>query len=126
MNNTSVVDLSFILKYLLKDEQNDQVDLTIRDFREQKIELIAPELLGVEVANALRSAVMRGRITKEEALLSMGVFIELKIKLLTVDLQRILEVAFEQKISCYDASYVALARAKGANLLTYDERLKGL
>lgn len=126
MSNISVIDSSYILKYLLKDEHNSQVDSKILEFREQKEQLVAPELLGYEVANAIRSAVMRNRITQKEAEISMCVFTDLEIELFSVDLHQILRVACKHGISCYDASYIALAREKNAKLLTYDTRLIAL
>ena len=83
----------------------------------------APELLLIECANVLRRRMLAGLITRSEAwdgmerLRAVGLMLHEHAPLLPV----IFQVA--EQITAYDATYVAVARALDAPLLTRDGRL---
>jgi predicted nucleic acid-binding protein len=61
-----VLDSSVALKWLLKETDSDKA-LRIRDdFRRQVHDLIAPDVVPVEVAHSLTTAKRQGRITAAE------------------------------------------------------------
>lgn len=86
-------------------------------------EVHAPHLLDVEVASAVRRAVLTGRISASDAQLHLGDLRDLAITRHAHELllDRMLEL--RDSVSAYDGSYVALAELFDATLVTADARL---
>ena len=84
---------------------------------------LAPHLIDIEVANALRSMSRRGDVSEEAALRGLRNLAALQIT--RVEHSLLLERCWELRhnLSAYDASYVALAECTGATLLTSDAYL---
>lgn len=87
-------------------------------------ELAAPHLIDLEVAHVARCAVRQRRLTPDSALLGLRRLARLP------GLDRIAHVALIERVwelranvTAYDASYVALADALRAPLVTLDGRL---
>lgn len=86
-------------------------------------DVVAPELMTIEVAHLMRKTTLNGELTESEA---TGFISDLPF---LVDaflphaplLQRAWEL--RNNLTSYDAAYVALAEAHGAPLATLDERL---
>jgi predicted nucleic acid-binding protein len=83
----------------------------------------APHLLDVEVASALRRLVADGRFDRQRAAAAVGALEQ-------ADIRRhphtaLLDViwSLRDRVTAYDAAYVALAAALGATLVTTDRRL---
>lgn len=120
MNKTSdpaVVDASYILSLLLPDEDS-QKNLPGKMF--------APNLLDYEIINALRSAIMRKRISSKIATELFAEYQNLPIARKTVNFARVLELSIKHQISTYDASYLILASELGIELRTLDKQLAKL
>ena len=63
-----MIDASVALKWRLRDEEAmEQVDALLEHFLSQELVLIVPTLFDYEIANALKVAVVRERLAKEEA-----------------------------------------------------------
>ena len=86
-------------------------------------EIAVPHLVDSEVPNALRRAVVRGALTDVEAGVAMDGFIRLSLTRYPADWLRPRMWALRHDLSAYDATYVALAEALTAPLLTTDHRL---
>ena len=85
--------------------------------------LHAPSILGFEVANACLKK-MRATPGEREALPeAFGFLHELALELETVDLMQAILLAERTKLSVYDASYLWLAHALDAELVTLDDKL---
>ena len=86
---------------------------------------IAPHLLDLEAASALRSMLRRGEIPEPVARGALGELAALPI--MRVAHGPLLERCWELRdnLTIYDAAYVALAETTGATLLTSDRRLAG-
>lgn len=84
-----------------------------------------PHLVDAEVANALRSQVMRGEVDERAARMALDRWARLGISRFgaTGLLARVWEL--RSNLTAYDATYVALAEAIGCELLTADARLAG-
>jgi predicted nucleic acid-binding protein len=68
--------------------------------------------------------VKRNRLTKDEALLA---FVEIKsipVRLVSIDIQRALQLAFEYHIYAYDAYFLQCAKQLSCPLITLDKRMK--
>jgi len=119
-----VVDTSFVLAFLLSDEKSDAVVDLFERYIRSEIVIYTTTLLRYELANALRSAVLRKRCTKKQAEDFYTAFTLLDIAEISVDMRRCLALSLEKNISCYDASYLLLSKRKHATLLTFDKALK--
>lgn len=85
--------------------------------------LHSPHLIDVEVASALRRFVLTTQVTVDRATAALDVFAMLAI---TRHAPRTLLSrvwSLREVLSSYDATYVALAEAIGAPLVTTDDRL---
>lgn len=85
--------------------------------------LVAPHLLPAEVANVLRRAVLAGRLSDDVAAMAHGDLVALPIDY--VAYAPFAERCWQLRatVSAYDAWYVAVAEALGAELATLDRRL---
>lgn len=116
-----VIDGSATVAFLVGGEHAEWVEDVIGDAPG----LHAPHLLDLEVANVLRRLVQRRVVSDRRAWHALEDLVELA-------LHRYSHVPFVDRIwqlrsnlSAYDASYVALAEALGAPLVTIDQRLAG-
>ena len=84
---------------------------------------LAPHLLDLEVASALRGLVRRGALAAAAAHAALGHLAVLPVA--RCDHRPLLPRCWELRdhLTVYDSAYVALAEAVGATLLTSDERL---
>jgi predicted nucleic acid-binding protein len=85
--------------------------------------LIAPHLVDVEVASALRRQENAGKVSQARALVALDALRGLPIE--RVGHAPLIGRCWElrRNLTIYDASYVALAEATGAGLITADARL---
>jgi predicted nucleic acid-binding protein len=123
-----VLDASVAVKWFLspKDERlTDEALALYREFLQQKISFLVPDIFWAEVGSAFWKAVRLGRFQKasaQEAIAALG-----QCELPTFSIASLLERAFLIAAtfdrSVYDALYVALAVQSGAELITADERL---
>ena len=115
-----VLDASAALDFLLRDEANfDWVEQRLRDGGQ----LAAPHLLDTEVAHVLRKHVLGGRLDEGRAAEALADLDELPLDRFAARplLARIWEL--RHNLSGYDATYVALAEALDAALITSERRL---
>jgi predicted nucleic acid-binding protein len=85
--------------------------------------LAAPELLRNEILNIAWKKIRRApemRAVNAAAVLALDDF---KFTYHTINIQQILPLALDTGLTGYDASYLWLARALGAELVTLDARL---
>ena len=87
--------------------------------------IAAPHLVDSEIANALRSAVIRGGLEEQQARRALDRWARLGVRRFPVVglLGRVWEL--RANLTAYDASYVALAEAIEGDLVTGDARLAG-
>ncbi len=116
-----VVDASVALKWVIPEVLSEQAD-RIRDHED---DVLAPELLLVEVANALWRKAKAGEISGREAHTALDL-----VSASGVDLypnrplvSRALALARLLAHPVYDCVYLALAEREGATFVTADQRL---
>jgi len=119
-----VVDSSYMLSFLMPDEQSQEVVDIFELYSTGKIELITTTLLSYEILNTLKSAVLRRRVSEEAAYSLLEKFTKLRIAEFAIDKTKVLEMAIKYHISGYDASFLVLADSYDALLLTHDIRLQ--
>lgn len=119
MTAEAVVDASAIVAMLFNEPPRDKVAARLRDRA-----LYAPELLPFEVANACLKKIRVRPAESNELLAAFSTLYRLPIVLAQIDARETIELAFGNKLSLYDASYLWLARDMGAELVTLDGALE--
>jgi predicted nucleic acid-binding protein len=86
-------------------------------------QLVAPHLMPAEAANILRRAAARGELSADAAALAHADLLALSVDLFPYEpfASRVWEL--RENLTAYDAWYVALAEALGAELATLDGAL---
>ncbi len=121
-----VLDTSVTMAWCFEDESNPYADAVLEKLAEN-IALV-PEIWLLEVSNVMVTAERRKRMTKADSVRFQELLKELSIQVENSTQQRIfgenLDLAREQKLSTYDASYLDLAMRAGCPIATLDEALK--
>jgi len=117
-----VVDASAVVEFLFATAAGDMVACRLVD---PALDVCAPHLLDVEVANVIRRKTIGGYITAERGLRAVDDLGALNLERWSHELllPRIWEL--RHNLTAYDAAYVALAEALGAQLLTCDRSIAG-
>jgi predicted nucleic acid-binding protein len=120
---TLIVDASVVAKWFVPEADSDKA-LRLRNRHiEGSLNLMAPDLLLYEIANAL---VYHPEIMDEDIREDMEALFTVDIELVSPSselMASIAEGARHRDISVYDSSYLALAEVVATNLVTADRRL---
>ena len=133
-----VADTSFIAAYLLNGICSDEFSDCINDVEyvlQNNGQIYVPQLFWYEIGNVLLSKTRRKQ--KGEPLLSRSDAMDIMYDLQFLPIyteqqndsqirQRIFDLAADNNLSYYDASYLELSRRTGLPLKTYDDDLKKL
>ena len=77
-----VVDSNVVAKWFLPEPHKDKAEKLLSDFLEEKVDLIAPDLIVVEVGNLLwHRSILRGDISATKASESFAKFLTIPITL---------------------------------------------
>jgi len=115
-----VLDASAAIDWLLQTAAGQRIETRIFSGKES---LHAPHLLDLEVAQVLRRLVLQGSVTAVRADQAIRDLLDLRVHRYPhiLLISRIWQL--RHNFSAYHASYIALAEAIGAVLLTRDQRL---
>lgn len=123
MTESIVVDASVVVKWYITEKYSEEA-LKIRDRHVNgEIQLLAPTLLPYEVINALKYSNL---YTENELKLAATSLLNYGISLHPVTVkyaEKIVEIAVENNITVYDASYIALSVINNTRMITADEKL---
>jgi predicted nucleic acid-binding protein len=117
-----VLDASVVIKWF-KDEDEEYVDsaLSIQDRKRLgDIEIIVPDLLFLEVLNTFLT---KKNFTKEDIAAIKESLIKMDMKVVYPEsrlMEEIIGIAKKNKLTYYDALYIAVAGASDATLYTED------
>jgi len=121
-----VINASVVTKWFLRDEEFAPEALSVyRDFRDGRIDLLAPRHMELEVANAVIKAERRGRISNSDLMGAMSDIPDLGITLLdNPSLER--ANYYTQWLGCslYDSLFVATSLRAQLPMLSADFRLR--
>ncbi len=113
-----VIDASALSAILFHEPDADRVMTWIADDP-----LVAPTLVGYEVANTCWKKLLRHPDQQRELLAAYGLFSKMELEERGVPLEEVLRLAQAERLTVYDASYLWLARSLGAELVSLDHRL---
>lgn len=127
MSQKIVVDSSVIVKWLNTIDESDLVsaDAVLSDALKSKIELFAPELARYEIGNVL---LLRKKLSPKEVEIPLHAFFVFPIKFIPQSEELAKEtyrLAFDLKITYYDASFLSLAKQEDAVLITDNIKHQG-
>jgi predicted nucleic acid-binding protein len=113
-----VVDASVLIAVITnEDEKEKLVAMT------SEAELIAPLSVHWEIGNAFSSLLKRKRVTIDEVLQAIEIYLQIPVRFVEVELADSLEVANEFGIYAYDAYLLRCAEKYRLPLLTLDGKL---
>lgn len=123
---TFVVDASTCLKWVLNDEiLADNALLLLKDYLQNKVALVAPNLWLYEVTNGIKSAVARSRISPDSSERLLKLILKSKPEMVSLEdvLPECLDNAIKFNVSAYDSTYITLAQINNLPLITGDQKL---
>ena len=117
-----VVDASVIVKWFVQEQFSDKVVGLMDKHAKGEVLLIAPELLFIEVLNALRyKKVNNSFLSNVNKTLWNAQF-----KIIPLNdslLQTALAISLKEGLTIYDSVYVAIAEAENCQMITADKEL---
>lgn len=117
-----VVDASVILKWFIKEKDSEKALELREDYIFGRIILIVPELMFLEVINALRYK----KLNPEKISYVNKSLWESEFHIHKSDqfiIEKAINIAIEYNITIYDALYVSIAQLHNAFLITADSKL---
>jgi predicted nucleic acid-binding protein len=121
-----VVDARVALKWVVPEPGTAEARAFLARAGEERVTLLAPELLWAEVASVLRrKATSPDGLSDSEARAALRVLLRSPIAVVSHAplADAALQLGLALGITAYDSMYVALAEARDAVLVTFDTRL---
>ncbi len=118
----SVLDASVILKWFVDERDSDQALRLREEFYRGEREIVVPDILLYEIANALQ---YNPSFSTEEINEVLETLFDIGIGIITPTyslLAKTTGLAKRLDITCYDATYLALAEELGFEFVTADEK----
>ena len=125
MNGAVVVDASVAVKWLVEEPYAERAVILVHTWAREGLQLTAPYVMPVEVANALHRKVVRQELSQDTAIFLLDRLMEFGVALREPQglHSRALELATVlNQPAVYDCHYLALADIMGCDLWTADER----
>jgi predicted nucleic acid-binding protein len=119
------LDSNVAFKWLVKEALSDKAELLRLDFQNGIHQLIAPDILPVEVVHALTRAERQGRVTQAEgAVLYSDLMTNLPLLHPYIPLlPRAYEISSQMRVGVYDCLHISLAEQEKCDLITADDKL---
>ena len=113
-----VIDTSVIVAVIANEpEKGNLIELT------RGADLIAPHSVHWEIGNAFSAMLKRGRIQVEQAVEAIGVYRQIPVRFVDVELDQTLEIADKLGIYAYDAYLIRCGLKYTASLISLDQGL---
>lgn len=84
----------------------------------------APNILPYEIGNALTAMTKRKQLTDNEAISTYKIASQISVRLVSIDIQKALELALKYNIYAYDAYFLQCAQSLSCPLITLDKRMR--
>jgi predicted nucleic acid-binding protein len=87
--------------------------------------ILAPNMVSFEIANGLTKMMKKKVIDTQEKMINLiKNFKKIPIKMIEINLEKSLEIAWKYKIYAYDAFYLESSKRLDLPLLTFDDGMK--
>ncbi|GHV87286.1 twitching motility protein PilT [Spirochaetia bacterium] len=121
-----ILDCSFIAPLILAEDDSERVEKAFNKIKETDV-IYVPQLFWYEIANVMKKAIVRKRISSADAINSLGLLsgysLHTDAETGSIYTILLLEIAEKYDLYCYDASYLELAIRKGGVMGTNDTKL---
>lgn len=124
--NNFVIDASVAIKWYIPEPLSETADHYLQLYKENRAILLAPDLITIEVGNALWKKTRSKEITSDDArsiLHTFTVFCPLRLMPPSELISSALDLAMALGLTLYDSLYLALAIAANAKLVTADSEI---
>jgi predicted nucleic acid-binding protein len=118
VNGVKVVDASALASLVFAEPEADAIVERLEGAR-----LAAPALLEFELANVCLTKIRHQPSQRDAMRAAFGMASRLGVETVDVDHEAALDLAETTGLTAYDASYLWVARALGAELVTLDRKL---
>ncbi len=120
-----VLDASVSIKQFIPDPLTEKVNQLLDSLAHPQTEIFVPDLFYIESSNALLKYFNKGLYTKTQVKKDLSNLKDLPLRVISTAklMEEAVEIACNDKISAYDAAYVALSVKVQAPLLTLDRKL---
>ena len=120
-----VVDSSVVLAWVLPDETSAAADRMLDQLSGSSDVIVVPRLWVQETANAIVTAVRRGRLTDAQAQRCVELLAGLPVEFEPhpADQRSLVATALRYGLSASHATYLLLAERTGSALASFDDRL---
>jgi len=82
---------------------------------------MSPNIISCEIANALTRMMRKGIITTKDQMIELiQNFGKIPLKMVEIDLEKALEIAWKYKIYAFDAFYLETAKRLGFPIISFD------
>lgn len=118
----SILDASVVLKWFVDEENSDKAIQLREEYYAGEREIVIPDLLLFEVANALR---YNPDFEPDEIKDSVKTLFDMGIEIIIPTyslLEKAIDLAKSLDVTCYDAAYLALAGDLGFEFITADRK----
>jgi predicted nucleic acid-binding protein len=119
----ALLDTSVVVKWFVPEEDSEKALSLRRAQEDRELQLYAPEVLLMELANALRYS---SEFSAGEIIEALETLFELNILLMPFSLDALnlaVTLSMEHDLAVYDAYFLALAQALEIPLITADRRM---
>jgi predicted nucleic acid-binding protein len=91
----------------------------------QNATIVSPNIISCEIANALTRMIKKNVIVSEKQMIDLVKnFMLIPIKMVNIDLEKTLKIAWHYKIYAYDAFYLEVAKRLQLPLVTFDSGMR--
>ena len=113
-----VIDTSVLIAVIADEPEKERLVLLTRGS-----DLVAPQSVHWEIANAFSAMLKRSRITLPQALKAIQVYQQIPLRLVDVELEDSLKIAQQFEMYAYDAFLLRCALKYKLPLITLDQTL---
>jgi predicted nucleic acid-binding protein len=121
-----IVDASLVAKWFLPEEHKDKAEQILRDFIDEKVQLVAPDLIVAELGSILwkRSTKLKDISTAQaEQIYNDFLALRLPLRHSAGVAKAALKIAIRAEHQIYDMLYIALAEESACEFVTADKTL---
>lgn len=116
------MDTSVIAKWFIKEEKSHKALKILNDYQQQKIQIYVPEIITIELANALYFGGQLKFPLMKQAINNFYALETVLISLTENLINKAVEIMCRFKIAVYDALFIVIAKQEKCFLATADTK----